>query len=81
LNVTIHPEAEEAFNRLHLLNQANLLRQLHALADGATGSLGDVDRPTMKWTIAAGCFVKFTVVGEELLVLALKRPPDEPEFG
>jgi hypothetical protein len=79
--ILLAPEAAEAFAKLDRLHQANLYRRLHALADGALGSLGDVDHPTTRWTRVAGCLVRYASVDDGLLVLMLTMPPDEPHFG
>lgn len=77
MKITFDPEAGRPFARLDLLHQANLYRHLYELADGTLGSLGDVDRPNVRWALVEGYSLKFELLGDLLRVLMLKLPPDE----
>ena len=70
-------EAAMTFAKLDRSHQANLYRRLYELADGTLGSLGDVDRPNLRWAQVGGCSLRFELLHDFLLVLALKLPPDE----
>jgi hypothetical protein len=77
LKISFVPEAARAFAKLDRLHQANLYRRLYELADGTLRSLGDVDRPNLRWAQVGGCSLRFELLDDRLLVLVLKPPPDE----